>query len=122
MNRIKSIFLKLRQQKKYSASNPANFEEIWSFNANGIQLISLIALILLIVGLLVALLTVKGPFASYFSKNDISIERKKLEMQYREMSKLTKEIDAQDAYIESIKLIVSGKICSDECYTAGVYS
>jgi murein DD-endopeptidase MepM/ murein hydrolase activator NlpD len=117
MNRIKSIFFKLRQQKKYSASNPANFEEIWSFNATGIQLISLIALVLLVVGLLVALLAVKGPFVSYFSKNDTSIERKKLEKQYREISKLTKEIDAQEAYIESIKLIVSGKIIEDSIST-----
>lgn len=113
MNRIRSILNNLRQSKKYSASNPTNFEEIWSFNATGIQLISLVALVFIIVGILVSLLIFKGPFSSYFSKNDITIERKKLESQHRDILKLNNKIEEQEAYIASIKRILSGEIIED---------
>jgi len=113
MNRLRSILTKLRQVKKYSASNPKNFEEIWSFNATGVQLISLIALICVTIGILFTLFVLKGPFSSYFSRNDVSIERKKLENQHQEISKLNRQIDEQAAYIESIKIILSGNTIED---------
>lgn len=112
-NRIKLILNKLRQVKKYSASNPKNFEENWSFNATGIQLISLITLLCVTIGILFTLFVLKGPFSSYFSRNDVSIERKKLENQHMEISKLNKRIDDQAAYIESIKIILSGNTIED---------
>lgn len=113
MNRIKSIFQRLRLSKKYSASNPANFEEIWSFNATGIQLISFIALVVISSGILFSILVVKGPLSSYFSKNDVSIERKKLEDQHLEILKLNKQISEQEAYIETIKVILYGNVIED---------
>lgn len=113
MNRLRSILYKLRQSKKYSASNPDNFEEVWSFNATGIQLISFILLMILVVGFLVSLLFIKGPFSSYLSRNDVSIERKKLESQHKDILKLKNRIEGQEAYIETIKTILSGETIED---------
>jgi murein DD-endopeptidase MepM/ murein hydrolase activator NlpD len=113
MNRLKAFWFRLRKTHKYGASNPENFEEIWSFNANGIQLGSLLMLIFSVVGILFTLFILKGPFSTYFSKNDVSIERKKLENQYKEIQNLTNRINQQDAYILSVKTIISGDIIQD---------
>lgn len=113
MNRLRSILYKLRQSKKYSASNPANFEEVWSFNATGIQLISFILLVFLVVGFLLSFLIIKGPFSPYLSKNDVSIERKKLESQHRDILKLKNRIEQQEAYFGTIKTILSGETIED---------
>lgn len=113
MNRLKKILHNLRQSKKYSASNPGNFEEVWSFNATGIQLISFVLLVVLIIGLFSSLFIVKGPFSSYFSKNDVTIERKKLESQHQDILKLKNRIEEQEAYIETIKTIISGNTIED---------
>lgn len=113
MNRLKAILNKLRQLKKYSASNPSNFEENWSFNATGIQLISLISLIFVIIGLAFTFLILKGPFSSYFTQNDITIDRKKLENQYQEISALNKRIADQEAYLKNVKKIISGETIQD---------
>ncbi|MEY3236219.1 MAG: hypothetical protein RI883_320 [Bacteroidota bacterium] len=113
MFRLKSILFKLRQSNKYAISNPINFEEKWSFNATGIQLISLILLVCLIIGILFTFLVLKGPFSSYFTKNDISLDRNNLEIQHRKIISLNKRIDEQEAYILSIRKIISGDIVTD---------
>jgi len=113
MNKLKKIIFRLKQPKKYAAFNPSNFEEIWSFNATGIQLLSLITLIILVIGTLFTFIIVQGPFVSYFSKNDVSIERKKLEEQDREFSKLNNRINEQEKYIADLKTILSGQVIVD---------
>ncbi len=113
MNRIKTILNNLRLSNKYAISNPINFEEKWSFNATGIQLISLISIGCLLIGVLFTLFVLKGPFSSYFTKNDITLDRNNLENQHRKIVSLNKRIDEQDAYIASIKRIISGDIIAD---------
>lgn len=113
MNRIKAFFQRLQQPVKYSASNPLNFEEVWSFQATGIQLISLIVVFLLLIGFLFSFLINRSPLSSYVNKNDVTIERKKLEDQYRELSILKKRVQDQEAYIASIKRILSGEVIVD---------
>ena len=113
MNRIKTILNNLRQSNKYAISNPINFEEKWSFNATGIQLISLISIGCLLIGVLFTFFVLKGPFSSYFTKNDITLDRNNLENQHRKIVSLNKRIDEQDAYISSIKSIISGDIIAD---------
>ena len=113
MNRIKTILNNLRQSNKYAISNPINFEEKWSFNATGIQLISLISIGCLLIGVLFTFFVLKGPFSSYFTKNDITLDRNNLENQHIKIISLNKRIDEQDAYIASIKSIISGDIISD---------
>lgn len=98
---------------KYSASNPNNFEEAWSFNATGIQLISVIILFVIIIGVLFSLVIMRSPFSSYVSKNDVTIERKKLEDQYREITKLNKKVKDQELYISTVKRILSGEVILD---------
>ena len=113
MNRIKTILNNLRQSHKYAISNPINFEEKWSFNATGIQLISLISIGCLLFGVLFTLFVLKGPFSSYFTKNDITLDRNNLENQHIKIVSLNKRIDEQDAYIASIKRVISGDIIAD---------
>ena len=96
MNWIKNFFFRIRQTKKYAVSNPDNFEEKWSFNASGIQIFSMITLILIALGILFAIFIVKGPFSTYFSKNDVSIERKKLENQDKAIATLLIKIEQQE--------------------------
>lgn len=112
-NRWNNFLNRLKQPRKIAAINPTNFEEIWSFNATGVQLISVIVLVFLIVGIVFTLLVVKGPFSSYFTQNDVSIERKKLENQHKNILELNKRIDEQENYISSIKLILSGETIKD---------
>jgi len=113
MNRIKTILNNLRQSNKYAISNPINFDEKWSFNATGIQLISLISIGCLLIGVLFTFFVLKGPFSSYFTKNDITLDRNNLENQHIKIISLNKRIDEQDAYIASIKRIISGDIIAD---------
>lgn len=113
MNRIKALFQRLRQTIKFSASDPSNFEEFWSFQATGIQLISLMVVFILVIGILFSLLINRSPFSSYVNKNDVTIERKKLEDQYRQLSVLNKKVKDQESYIASIKLILSGEVIVD---------
>jgi murein DD-endopeptidase MepM/ murein hydrolase activator NlpD len=113
MGYLQNTLDKLRQKSKYSASNPANFEVLWSFQATRIQLFSLIFIFILLVGALSTLLVLKGPFSGYFSKNDVSIERKKLEEQHNQLIDLTKKISAQEKYIQTIRLIIDGKVPED---------
>jgi murein DD-endopeptidase MepM/ murein hydrolase activator NlpD len=113
MNRIKALITRLRQTVKYSASDPSNFEEFWSFQANGVQLISLIAIFILIIGILFSFLISRSPLSSYVNKNDVTIERKKLEDQYRQLTVLKKKVQDQENYIASIKTILSGEVIVD---------
>ncbi len=113
MNRMKSLIRQLRQTVKYSASDPSNFSEFWSFQATGIQLISLITVFILVIGLLFSFLINRSPFSSYITKNDVSIERKKLEQQDRQLSNLKKKVQDQESYISSIKRILSGEVIVD---------
>lgn len=109
MNWLKEFWLNLKRVKKYSASDPNNFEEKWSFTANRIQLISFLTLISVLFGVLFTFLMIKGPFSGYFSKNDISIERSELENQLKEINKLKLKLDQQEKYIESVQKIISGE-------------
>jgi murein DD-endopeptidase MepM/ murein hydrolase activator NlpD len=51
--------------------------------------------------------------ASYFSKNDVSIERLKLEEQHLEIRKLSNKISSQEKYIETIRRVLSGETIED---------
>ncbi len=113
MRKIRHFLKVLQQPKKYAASNPSNFEETWSFTATGTQIISLLVLFLLIFGVLFSLLVIKGPFSGYFTKNDKTIERKKLEKQYVELEDLRKKVQSQENYIISIHTILSGNTVKD---------
>jgi murein DD-endopeptidase MepM/ murein hydrolase activator NlpD len=113
MSRIKSFIEKLQQQTKYAASNPLNFEEKWSFQATGFQLISLITIFVLVIGILFTFLFINGPFASYFTKNGVAIDRHALKIQQSKIDALSKEVEQQTYYIQNVKKVVSGELVQD---------
>jgi murein DD-endopeptidase MepM/ murein hydrolase activator NlpD len=113
MSWFKRMKIKLREQLRIVALNPTNFEEKWSFSSTRIQLISLSLLLILILGILFTILMVNGPFASYFSKNDSSVDRTKLEVQHIKIQELEKKIENQEKYVSSIRKILLGEVIND---------
>jgi len=96
----------LRRNLKFSVSNPQNFREVWSFNSNGVRVLSLLLLFFLAFSF--ALAYFLG--FSLFSSEAKSIEREQLEAQTLKIDSLTEQIQAQEDYILVIRKIVSGEI------------
>ena len=107
MNWFRKISKRLRTTIKYSASNPQNFEESWSFQSNSIRLFSLIAIILILVGGLSVYLF-SGPLSGLVG--DKKIQRTQLEDQNILIEELTNKVIYQEKYIENIRLILSGEV------------
>jgi murein DD-endopeptidase MepM/ murein hydrolase activator NlpD len=99
----------LRKELKFSASNPKNFEEVWSFQSTTLRLLSLFVLVFAILGVFLVYLFTSGPFSGYFSKNDVSIERTQLEEQNKEIQRLTEEVNNQEVYLSNLSAILEGK-------------
>lgn len=108
MSWIKKIGMRLRKNVKYSASDPRNFEEIWSFQSNAIRLISLILILFVGIGFLAVWLFSSGGIVGY--AGNASIERSKLEEQKLQIEELTAKVQTQEDYIENIRLIFSGEV------------
>lgn len=112
MKFLRRIYSGLRRNLKFSISNPLNFREIWSFNSNGIRVLSL--LILFFLGFSFLLAYFLG--VSLFSNSPKSIEREQLEAQTLKIDSLTHQIQAQENYILVIRKIVSGEIPIDSTF------
>ena len=110
LNFFKNIYNSLQKKLKYSASDPATFREVWSFNSTGTRVISLMIILFLLVGMLIAYLFSSGSLLNYFSTNDVTIEREELENQNEKIDALTSQIENQENYINNIKLILKGEI------------
>lgn len=109
MARLKDIFNKLSKELKFSASDPRNFDEVWSFQSTSVRLLSLIALYSFLVVLLTVVLFVYGPFSGYFSTNDVDINRNDLEEQSVKISVLNKKLETQDKFISNITKLLHGE-------------
>jgi len=107
MNWFHKISNRLRTTIKYSASNPENFEESWSFQSNAIRLISLILIVFILVGGLSVYLF-SGPLSGIVG--DKNIERSQLEDQNILIEELSSKLESQEKYIENIRLILSGEV------------
>ncbi len=107
MSLFKRIGRRLRKNVKYSASDPKNFDEIWSFQSTSIRLISLILIVLIIVGVGSAYL-----FSGFFGGfgDDRNIQRTEVEDQRVQIEELKAKIDSQEEYIENIRMILSGEV------------
>lgn len=97
---------------KFSASNPENFQEVWTFNSSSIRVISLF-LVFLIAFSIVILYLFGSSFTELRGAGDVSIERDELEEQRTEIELLTKHVENQERYINSIKLILMGEVPFD---------
>lgn len=111
MKLLKRIYRGLRRNLKFSISNPESFKEVWSFNSNGVRVVSL--LLLLIVGLSIPLSLLFSSNSSYFSSGDISIERDQLELQSQKIIALSEKIQSQENYISNIQRILNGEVPID---------
>ncbi len=107
MNWFRKISNRLRTTIKYSASNPENFEESWSFQSNSIRLISLILIVFILIGVLSVYLF-SGPLSGLVG--DKKIERSQLEDQNILIEELSAKLESQEIYIENIRLILSGEV------------
>lgn len=112
MNSLKKLLARLRKTIKFSAANPENFQEIWSFNSSSIRVISLF-LVFLIIFTLTILYFFGASFASISGTGDVSLEREDLETQREKIEMLTKHVENQERYINSIKLILMGEVPFD---------
>lgn len=106
MNWFKRFGKRLQKVVKYSASDPHNFDEIWSFQSTIIRLGSLILILVFCVGALSAYL-----FSGIFSPGieNVSIERSKLEDQKVLIEELNEQVRMQENYIENIRMILAGE-------------
>ncbi len=112
MKFLRRIYYGLRRNLKFSVSNPQNFREIWSFNSNGIRVLSLLILFFLAFSFILAYFL----GVSLFSSEVKSIEREQLEAQTLKIDSLTNQIQAQEDYILVIRKIVSGEIPVDTSF------
>lgn len=106
MNWFKRILVRLQKVVKYSASDPHNFDEIWSFQSTIIRLSSLVLIIFIVFGGLAGYL-----FSGFFGGNvsHASIERSKLEEQKIVIEELNEKVRVQENYIENIRMILAGE-------------
>ncbi len=111
MKRLRGILKRLGKTVKYSASNPENFEEIWSFQTSRIRLISLILVVFALVGFLAVYLFSSGLLSGYVKGSDI--KRTQLEEQRVRIDELTNKMEYQEAYINNIRRVLSGEIPID---------
>lgn len=107
MNWFKRFFRRLQKNVKYSASDPQNFHEIWSFQSTTMRLTSLMLILLIVVGGVAAYLF-SGFFGGIIGKE--SIDRSKLEEQQVLIGELNEKVQVQANYIENIRLILDGKV------------
>jgi len=113
MGSWKNFIDKLREDVSVSFGNPNTFDTNWSFNTSWFRLISLFSLVLLVFSILISLFLFFGPAKSWFTNNDVSIERQKLESQMVRVRELESEISSQEKFIKAIQDVLLGKIAPD---------
>lgn len=109
MSWIKKSIDKLSKELKFSASDPKNFVEVWSFQSTTLRIISLFIVVLIILTVLFTYLAVSGPLSGYFTTNDVPIERKQLEDQRKHIDTLTAKIKSQEEYLSNMTRILQGE-------------
>lgn len=106
MSFFKKLYYKSKKSIKFSAINPSSFVEVWSFTSTRIRVLSLF-LIFLVAFAVVILFLFGGLFASYTSKDDVSIDRETLERQTEEILSLNEQVLTHKKYIAAIRSILS---------------
>ena len=109
----KNFIEKLQEDITVSFGNPKTFDTNWSFNSSRVRLISLFLLVMLIFCSLFSFLLFFGPTKSWFTNNDVSIERQKLESQMIRVLELEAEISSQEKFIKDIQAVLLGNIAPD---------
>ncbi len=105
----KNFVEKSRKSLKYSASDPTNFEEVWSFTSTRIRVVSLLVVLLLVTGfgMSYVISALGGPGSG---KNDATIERKQLEEQFEKIAKLEDQARMRNQYNGALLRILKGEV------------
>lgn len=109
----KNFVNKLQEDITVSFGNPKTFDTNWSINSSRFRLISLFALVLLVFSILFSVFLFFGPAKSWFTNNDVSIERQRLDAQMVRVRELEEEISSQENFIKDIQAVLMGKISPD---------
>jgi ABC-type multidrug transport system fused ATPase/permease subunit len=109
----KTFVDKLTEDITVSFGNPKTFDTNWTFTSSRFRLISLFSLVFLLFAILFSLFLFLGPTKSWFTNNDVSIGRQKVEAQLIRVNKLEAEIGAQEKFIRDIQDVLLGKISAD---------
>ena len=88
------------QRVRFALTDPENFQVKWHVTTKRIRIFSLFLVLFLLIAVLASLFVLKGPFAHYFSKNDVSIERLKVEEQHKRIAELNDQLKAQENYYQ----------------------
>ncbi len=113
MKKWRSIIKNWSKTIKVSVSNPDNFDEIWGVSTSKIQLISLFFIVFMLLSVGIGFLVVKSPFGDYLHGDKEDIKRNELVEQKLKIDQLTKKLDAQEKYIDNIRMIVLGETPKD---------
>lgn len=121
-DRIITFFQSLRVVMKFSVTNPKNFEEVFSFQSTWQRVLSLVLLVILFFSGLTFYLFVLGPFSGSYGAgtNDVSIERKKLESQAKEIQVLQNKILALEGYADRLLKLTRGELPMDMAVDSNV--
>lgn len=112
MNRFKKWFSNWRKQFKFAVYDPQNFNEIFGITTSKIRIVSLFILTIFIVSILLVFLLKWSPLGNYVM-NASSPEQKQIIEQRIRVDSLSKKLDAQEKYIDDLKLVLFGKIQPD---------
>lgn len=109
----KNFLNKLSEDITVTFGNPKTYDTNWTFNSSRFRLLSLLSLLLLVFAIVFSLFLFLGPTKSWFTNNDVSIERQKLEEQLLKVRELEQEIGTQEKFIKDIQAVLLGKISPD---------
>jgi hypothetical protein len=101
------------QRVRFALTDPENFQVKWHVTTKRIRIASLFLLVFFLISGLAALFVLKGPLAFYFSKNDVSIERLKVEEQHKRIAELNEQLNAQENYLITLRKIINGETIQD---------
>jgi murein DD-endopeptidase MepM/ murein hydrolase activator NlpD len=102
-----------REGVRYSTSNPANFDDNWSFISTRIRLVSFIIVFLLLYGIGFTWFVMFGPLQSVFSAENQNIEREELTAQMIVINELKAKITQQESFIVNLQNVMLGKLSPD---------
>jgi murein DD-endopeptidase MepM/ murein hydrolase activator NlpD len=101
------------QRVRFALTDPENFQVKWHVTTKRIRIVSLFLVVFLFISFVAVFFVLKGPLASYFSQNDVSIERLKVEEQHKRIAELNEQLNAQENYLITLRKIINGETIED---------
>lgn len=107
----------LNSATKVVGLNPTTFQEKWSIQWKGYQLISALFIVLIVVFILFYLLLVFTPLSNILPKEVTTESQQELFELYTKTEEYTKLLDAQEAYILNLQNAILGKVSIDSIFS-----